>query len=371
MRPLLFATSSVTVAACANLLSYDDYKTRSNTADSAIIETSIADTRVEDTPDSGPPPARLPPRPAGEAKPSTTGKTLWLAARSYSFGLTDTSGVDSEGAWATYGYDLDETCTSERDSIENLGTCLRPAGAPQESLIDGERCRDNNFERYVSILLRTSLPTAETTLNGLVGLGSPTWILKIDDVDMTADDPYAPGVLYRTGDDRMRMPAPAWDGNDARTMQPISVEFPRGYITNGTWVSGEPTNFDVVVPVTAIASFTMKLAPGAFTLELNAERTSGQHGLLIGAVRASEVEALLKPIADFAGVCPGTAIYNNMLNSAMKMPDVVIGAPKLQDLSRTCDGISSAIGFEVIPIKPITENVPLIPPRNPKCADAG
>ena len=379
MRSISALLALVGSTACANVLSYDEYRARADAAplpDTTVVE----DVHVDNLADVGPPPARLPPRPSGAATASGTGKTLWLAARTYSFGMADYAGVESDTAWSTYGYDLDKLCTLERDSRENTTTCLRPAGAPQDSLIDGEGCRDNNFSRYVSAILRTSLPTAESTLNGLVKLGSTTWILRIEDVDLGANDPYAPGFFYRSGDERMTAP-PAWDGNDDRSVQSDSLvdgdlsktvlAFPRGYISGGAWVSGEPAPMKLVVPVTAIASFPISLDHGFITLQLNAERTSGQHGLLGGATPVSEIENIVKPIADFAGVCPGTPLYISMLENAKKMPDVVVLAPDLQRLDRTCDGVSCALGFEVMPIKPVTKIVPPLPPRRNKCVDAG
>lgn len=194
-RSLLAVVAVAALAACANLLSYDDYQPRVDAA--PIADTSVLeDVRVpvEDA-DAGASPVRLPPRPAGDAVASGKGKTLWLAARTYSFGMADYAGVESDVAWQTYGYDPDNRCTSELDSRENTGTCRRPTGALQDSLIDGAGCRDNNFLRYVSTLLRTTLPTAESTLNNLVRQGSMTWILHIDDVDAGANDPLRTGLL--------------------------------------------------------------------------------------------------------------------------------------------------------------------------------
>ena len=34
-----------------------------------------------------------------------------------------------DGAWKEWGYDLDKVCTSVDDSIKNVGTCRRVAGA--------------------------------------------------------------------------------------------------------------------------------------------------------------------------------------------------------------------------------------------------
>ncbi len=378
MRSLWLAVVVVApIAACAQLLSYDDYRGRDGApADTGVAETSVEDTAVDAGP---PPPARAPSRPSGPAVASGTGKTLWLAVRTYSYGLTDSSGKVSDTAWKSYGYDLDEVCTGERDSIENLNTCRRPAGAEQDSLIDGERCRDNNFGRNVGGILGL-IPDAEKSLNDLVLSGSTTWLLRIDDVDPSNDDAFAPGALYRSSDDRMTTP-PLWDGNDDRGVQSDSLvdgdlnrpilAFPRGFISDGVWVSGDPTQLAVIAPISSVGFFPLHLESAFITLELDAARTTGAHGLLVGALPASEIQPTFDPIADFFRVCPGTSAYDNTLANLREMPDLVIGAPKLQDLERTCDGASTAVAFEVSPIKPVTRVVPPLPPRKPRCGDAG
>lgn len=367
----------VPVVACAQLLSYDDYRAREATIDAM----APADTFVEDTaPDAGPPPARVPSRPPGPAVASGTGKTLWFAVRTYTYGLTDSSGTISKTAWASYGYDLDEVCTLERDSIENRGTCLRPAGAKQDSLIDGDRCRDNNFGRNIGGILGV-LPDAEKTLNDLIRSGSTTWILRIDDVDPSAADAYAPGALYRSSDDRTSTPVPAWDGSDDRAVQSDSlvdgdlarpvISFPRGFVSGGVWLSGDPAPLKVIAPITSVGFFPLNLESAFVSLELDAARTTGSHGLLVGALPATEIEKAFHELADFVRLCPGTTLYEDTLASLRATPDLVLGAPKLQDLGRTCDATSTTVAFEVTPIKPVTRVVAPLPPRKPRCADAG
>lgn len=293
------AVSVVPLVACAQLLSYDDYQTRDAAPADTFVAMDSAPVDVDAPSDSGPPPARVPARPAGPGMASGSGKTLWLAARSYSYGSSDPSGAENADAWASYGYDLDEVCTGERESTENTNTCLRPMGAAQGSLVDGERCRDNNFGRHLSLTFRSSIPDAEKTLNGLIRSGSTTWILRIDDVDTGADDAFAPGALFRSSDDRM-MP-PAWDGNDDRAVQSDSLidgdlnkpvlSFPRGYVSGGVWVSGDPAPIKVIAPITAIGFFPLPLESAVVTLELGAA-----HGLLVGALPASQLQNVFDPI---------------------------------------------------------------------------
>ena len=190
MRALLLLPPIVVIA-CAQVLSYDDYRTRE--IDSGVPEVAI-DTapEAEVIVDTGPPPARVRARPTGVAMASGKGKTLWLGVHVYHLGTLD------EKDWKLYGYDIDEVCTDEKASRENIGTCIRPKTAEQDSLTDGNLCRDNNFGRHVGVLVRTGMPDAEKSLNDAVHNGTSTWVLLIDDVDPDANDTYAPARLYRT-----------------------------------------------------------------------------------------------------------------------------------------------------------------------------
>lgn len=365
----------IPLVGCAKLLSYDDYEPRPSAQVDVGVEVAVEDTSVADT---GPPPARVPSRPAGPTTPSGKGKTLWLAARTYAYGLTDSTGTISSSAWASYGWDLDQLCTGSRESVENLGTCLRPAGAKQDSLVDGELCRDNNFGRSIGAFL-TAIPDMEKSLNTLVFSGSTTWILRIDDLD-DGDDAFAPGALYRSSDDRAGT-LPKWDGSDDRAVQADSLvdgdltrpvlSFPGGYVASGVWVSGDPMAMKIIAPITAIGFFPLNLVSARFTLSLDATHTTGQHGLLSGALPASEIETSFHELADFARICPGTALYDESLSTLKATPDLVANAPNLQDTSRTCDAVSTTVGFEVTPIKPVTRVVPPMTPRLRRCGDAG
>lgn len=370
--------AALVAPACAQVLGYDDYRAREapapETNDTGVAVDTAPD--VPDAADAGEPPIRPPGRPSGEPVASGKGRTLWLAIKAYRLGSIDPAGISDDTAWMVHGYDLDNLCTSHADSVANLRTCRRPAGAQQDSLMDGERCRDNNFGRYVGTIMRSAAPDTEKTLNEAMLAGATTWIVRIDDVDEGSDDPYAPGTLYRSGDERDATVKVKWDGSDIRTVYSDSVidgdvsratvTLPRGYIKDGTWVSGEPQPLDLLLPVRATLQVPLKLASAQLTVEL-----ARGIGVMAGVVAGTDVEAVLKPIADNGGVCPGTPLYQTLLNSIARMPDVSLGVPGLQDTTSTCDGVSAGMSFELVPIQPVTEVVPPPPPRSPKCADAG
>jgi hypothetical protein len=377
-----FVLAVACVAACAQVLSYDDYRERpAKVVDTGVAVADVSDAQeaAPDVVDSGPPPWRVPLRPAGERKASG-GKTIWLAVRTYHLGIFDPAGGPADDAWKQWGYDLDEVCTGPRESTENTGTCIRPMTANQDSLIDGLRCRDNNFGRHIGGMVRTAMPDAEDSLNKAVDNGTSTWIFRIDDIDPTGSDPFAPAALYRSADERMTNP-PKWDGSDARAvlsdsvtdkdvMKPV-LTFPNAYIAGNTWVSGEPATMRLGLPIARDIIISMNLQSAVFSLELNDKRDSGRNGTAAGALAVADIEPILFPIAEAAGFCPGSSLYDAVLKTAAKAPDVVLGAPKLQSLGVTCNGISVGVGFEVMPVKPSTAVVDPLPPRTGACGDAG
>lgn len=365
-------------AACAQILSYDDYSERG--ADSSIDDTRATETTtVTDTSDSGPTIARPPGRPTGEAKPSGKGKTLWLALKHMYVGTTDSFGKTSAEGWKEWGFDLDNVCTSLEDSIGNVGTCRRPVEAKQDFLLDGYGCRDNNFGRHVVALLNLSSDGFETRLNEGLLQGNSTWIIRLDDVDDGADDAYAPAKLYRA--DGSKSAGFKWDGTDVRKvltdslrerdLEKPSAEFLGGYLRGNVWVSGEPELKTIALPLSASTFAPLVLEAARISLVLDAAHKNGTKGVIAGALPVKTIDSLLAPVAKSSGFCPETSLYKSLLRSVQRFPDVVIGAPNLQNLAVECDGISLGLGFDVAPIQPVTELVD--PPRSEPdpCTDGG
>ncbi|MBI2393064.1 MAG: hypothetical protein HYV09_26000 [Deltaproteobacteria bacterium] len=379
-RPFVLAAllgTPVALASCAQILSYDDYQARPASRPDTGTDTAVAD--VADAADTGPAPARLPTRPAGEAKPSGTGRTLWFGVKRMYLGSQTSLGVDSADAWKEWGYDLDKICTSEADSVRNVGTCRRHPEAQQDWLADGNGCRDNNWGRHVIALIKLSSEGFEKRVNDGLLEGSNTWLLRLDDVDDTADDPYTPGKFYRASE--AAKGAVRWDGSDVREIVSDTVidgsiekpraDFPKGYIRNHLWVSGDPELRSLLLPVSSSLYVPLKLDSTIITLELNPDHKSARRAVLAGALPVSSIDDLLRPIASGAGFCPGTPLYQSLYRSVVRFPDVVIGAPNLQDTTLECDGISLGLGLDVGTIQPVTKVV--APPATPPdpCGDAG
>jgi len=367
---LAMLPSALALPSCATILGYDDLTPRADAGSESGTDTGVVDSKV----DSGPTPIHAPTRPPGDPTPSGTGKTVWFLFKRFYLGSVNHSGAKVSGAWKEWGFDLDKVCTGDKESKENIGTCRRVEGAAQDMLVDGNDCIDNNFGSHLVSLIRVYKEDFEKEANAAILAGSSTWILKLEDVDDGPNDPFVSGKLYRATPEKT---GPALDGSDVRSVssdsvikgdldQPVSF-FPVGYIKNNVWVSGDANEFDVFLPIGAF-SVPMHLVGGVMTLPLDDKHENGTtaNGVLAGAIPASTLEATIKPVAIEAKFCPGTPIYVSLLKTLQQFPDLVAGAPNLQDVNVTCDALSMGVGYEVAPMQPVTTvAAPPPPPPNP------
>jgi hypothetical protein len=359
MRTILVPSMVLLLGACAQLLSYDDYRAR----DELRVDAAPSDV-VEDTAPVRP--GKWPPRPTGAAAPSGKGQTRWFGVRRFTTGTTTPEG------WRTVGYDLDDRCTTTTDTA---GTCTRAAGAEANVVADGADCRDNNFGKLLA-----SLASITGAIDGpgeqAIAEGGSTWLLRIDDID-GSDDAYAPGKLYNAA---LETTPPKWDGTDVRSVVSSSLlagnletpigDFPSGYIRGGVWVSGNPLSKVYVLPITAAYGITLVLEGSLVTLDLEPPRGTPSRGVLVGAIPMSDADKFYGPIAANVGKCPGSIEYNLARQTIERFPDLVKGTPGLQRAGVACDALSLGLGFEVLPVRPATK---VVPPRtlNSPCGDAG
>jgi hypothetical protein len=311
--------------------------------------------------------------------PSGKGKTIYLAVQRFRLGSVSLSGGSNVDAWRDLGFDLDRKCTSAADSETAVGLCRRPPMASTDSMIDGDRCRDNNFGRYIGTSVRTVAPNTEPDLNSRIYDGQRTWVLEIADADL-GDDAYAPGRLWDVRDERPLGVKMKWDGTDVRTATEESVigrdlekpriTFPKGYIVDDTWVSGEDEEHTFVLPMTNAYLLPVRLRRTTFVLSLDPDRANGHQGTVAGAFDRDAMVALIDELVRFGGQCPGSPLYMNALTASTNAFDVSLDSPSLQDPTKECDGLSIGIGIDVRAVMPLAG---VGPPRNPRVdtCDAG
>ena len=332
---------------------------------------------------SGPTPLHPPDRPVGDPKPGM-GKTLALAARSLYFGVTDpVTKMPDPTAWKRIGYDIDGKCTSAADSSGSMpGTCKRPPSATSDSLTDGDACRDNNFGSKFLVTLVNLKPDVETKLASGIDKGASTLMLVISDLDTTADDTYAPAVLYVVAPWPDDAGIPAWDGKDHRQIDTSSVVnnditkplvvFPKGYVKGNTWVSGDFNKTPSVLPfpyngsILAIPAESLTL-----TVELSADHASTKASVLSGAIKSSEFVCALKPALLSQFSCNST-FAQPFIDQFVSWADLSAGAPDFLDTTKTCDAMSIGGALEFVPVKvPAPGDVITVPVQPNPCFDGG
>ena len=233
------------------------------------------------------------------------------------------------------------------------------------------RCRDNNFGRYIGSSIRTVAPDTEPQLNDRIYDGQRTWVLEIADADV-GDDAYAPGRLWGVRDERSTGVAIKWDGTDVRMATDESVTegnlekpiitFPKGYIVGDTWVSGEDEDHTFLLPMSNKHLIPVHLRHSTFAVALDPDRANGHDGTLAGVFDRDAMIAMIDELVRYADQCPGSVLYMNQVTAATNAFDVSYDAPSLQDSNKPCDGLSAGIGFDMRAVQPL---VGVAPPRTP------
>ena len=292
-----------------------------------------------------------PPRPSGEA----VGTTQWFVVDMFRMGLTMRDGTASAAAWRDYGYDLDGRYTSPADSQSETNTCKRDSGASSKVLSDGTDGTDNNFGQHVLAVIKSLAANYETGVNNTVRAGTWTWLVKVDNFT-TGDNAKAPGALYAAANfaGGSRSPSFAetetgWSIVDASLVDRATVslpraQFPKGYVANGYWVSGEigATSAEVILPLFG-GPVLVPLESAVISFRV----ADGSDGTLAGAVKTTKFIDAWGASLKSGGVCPGSATYDQLVDTITQSADLVSGLPGLQSISKTCDALSIGVGFSV------------------------
>jgi hypothetical protein len=294
------------------------------------------------------------------------GATRWFAVQVFRLGLTSMStGVPSPNAWKDYGFDLDGRMTSAEDSKTSNDTCKRRPGSPTSILADGNGGIDDNFGGHVMQVMHSLKSDTEDAVNSSVAGGATTMLLRLDNVG-PADNGSVPGALYVAGS-LGRPPAfteaDAWPVTsdsllDGATVGAARFSFPRGYMRGGYWVSDDLGAATAELPLPLFAQLApVKLASAIVTFDMRGAGT----GMIGGAADIPALQAAMTPGIIQFGICPGNATFDQIVETMQQSADVVLGAPRLQDTSVECNGISLGIGFLARPTGAPTRVVPPTP----------
>jgi hypothetical protein len=286
-----------------------------------------------------------PSRPSGASAANANGATLWFAIERLNLGTTDLrTKMPTNDAWKCYGFDLDGRT---RTTTQSEGTCTPRPGASKSSLSDGAGGIDNSFGKNVLPLLRSVDPC---TGQAPIGAGDLAFYLRVDDAG-AGDTDHAPGALYVASKEHGAAI------HTARIDLPVA-KFDDGYVSGGVWVSGAPSRETIAVPLQIGFEFELeshkpnecprkgelRLPIGAVVM--TARLAEGDSGMIAGVIASDALEdATRRWLGDF-GVCgrSGESIARVL---GTESSDLVLGADRFQDPSRTCDAVSFGAAFSL------------------------
>lgn len=272
------------------------------------------------------------------------GATRFFVVSKVKLGISDRKGQPSPQAWASYGYDLDDRWTTAEESKTSAHSCRRPKGSYSASLTDGDDGIDNNFGQHFVSMVKSLKSDVEETVHQQLDDGSgATMILRLENVG-AADNASVPGALFRTAPgtrlDAAHLPIDdrSLDGGGAP-----AVRFPKGYMANGTWVSGDgDAEYSVVFPSpTKGVTAEVPLVSAWITFDVE----SGTNGVFAGASLPDRFEAAMKPSFAAMGVCDGNATAEQIWATVHQEVDLANGATDVESVE--CNAMSVGIGFEV------------------------
>lgn len=303
-----------------------------------------------------------PPDPPAETPGDGPGAVL--AIHKLYLGDTDREDKPSTSAWKKFGYDLDGKI-STKDSKD---LCKPAEGAkPSDVYPDGDLGIDNSFGANILPIILPLAMDASTQINESIDSGSFTIMLSMEGVG--TGDNYNPLLTKLYGGAKLVDGAgteitPKWDGSDEWPVIPELlnggnidnpiVQFSKSYVVkNGaarTWVSGSAADLKLNL---SIAGFTLSLTIGSalISADLSGDNKKATNGTIAGIL---DTEQLISELAKVAGsfdpsLCPPSATFESIAQQIRQASDVLVTGG--QDPTKTCDGISIGLGFDMDAVK--------------------
>jgi hypothetical protein len=281
----------------------------------------------------------------GASCPSMEGKVL--AVRELFFG------EGNSGEWKKVGFNLDDkvsTGVSKDVCQPNAG------GEPQTAYPDGEGGIDNSFGKNLLPLILSLYPTWVTDINNGIQNGNFTALVKLMCLPATGDAPVLTTKLF--GGTKLEMP-PKWDGTDKWPVEPglladpmdpesSSILFPNSSVIGTTFDAGNNGTFILSVPIktmTESTSIKLTLYSAKMTMTLSDDRKSATGGMIGGVLNTEEFVAEIKKVGALLKLC-GNPLFDNLVTQVRQASDIM--ADGTQDPSKTCNGITMGLGFEMV-----------------------
>jgi hypothetical protein len=117
-------------------------------------------------------------------------------------------------------------------------------------------------------------------------------------------------------------------------------------VTGTTFDSGKNQTFALTLPVGSVNMHLM-LQAAEVTMTLSADRKSATGGMLGGVVNTAALVTEMKKVvyALQPSLC-SSAVLTNLITAVQQASDILTDGT--QDPTKTCDGISIGLGFEMV-----------------------
>lgn len=291
---------------------------------------------------------------SSDASSSSTGGLTCAPGEGKAFAVTKLSfGEGTSGEWKKVGLNLDglvSTGASKDVCQPNAG------GTAGTAYPDGDEGIDNSFGKNLLPTLISLDQTWSTDVNNSIHNGFFDVLLKLYCLPPSGDVPEFTTKLF--GGTGLGM-KPKFDGTDKWPVSPellsdptdpesSAILFEKSSVIGTTFNSGKNGTFILTIPVTIQkknASIKLTLYSGTATMTLSADRKSATGGTIAGVLNTEEFVAEVKKIGILLDLCD-SSIFDNVITAVRQASDIM--ADGTQDPSKTCDGISMGLQFEMV-----------------------
>jgi len=196
-----------------------------------------------------------------------------------------------------------------------------------------------------------------TDVNNSIQAGNFTALLELECLPPTGDVPvlttkvFAGTTLGTT---------PKWDGTDQWPVEPdlltnpkdpqsSSLVFPQSSVTGTTFNAGKNGTIVLTIPLMAqgvSTSIKLTLYAAQLTMTLSADRTSATGGVIGGVLNTEEFVTQVNNVGVVLNLC-GNSLLTSLVTQVRQASDIM--SDGTQDPTKTCDGISVGLGFDLLP----------------------
>lgn len=279
---------------------------------------------------------------SGMTCPPKMGTTLAVTTLSF--------GDGNNGEWKKLGFDIDGQTWDPTSTT----SCQPNSNAdPATAFPDGDNGIDNSFGNNLLPTVLMIDPTLVSDTNTGLQQGTFTVLLKMYCLPDTGD---TSGMTTKLFAGTELGATPKFDGTDMWPVEPnllsdpkdpesSTIVFEQSSVTGTTYDTGKNQTFVLTIPLkvgSTSASMKLTLYSARATMTLSADRKSATNGVLGGVLNTEEFVAEINNLMNLLGYCSFLSAIETKIRQASD-----IMADGTQDPTKTCNGISVGLGFEM------------------------